>query len=229
MALAPLCSRVTPSLPSTAEEGRLAVVFVQGPGPRGCADSVLLNKAKLMSYACVAIVFAAVFVVNTLAAAVMSGVFSMGAKKTALTADSGCQAEQPRDAGKRSGVPPHQAGIHTGCWLWKCMDPTVRTVMSATSRCWGEWSGFVTTPGDGCGHGKDRLLEITQLLRQGKNTVGLGIFFFFLIALNYSQYQWFPVTSSFWTLLGGYELWSIQGSIPNNAQAAACLKAKGVQ
>lgn len=179
MALAPLCSRVTPSLPSTAEEGRLAVVFVQGPGPRGCADSVLLNKAKLMSYACVAIVFAAVFVVNTLAAAVMSGVFSMGAKKTALTADSGCQAEQPRDAGKRSGVPPHQAGIHTGCWLWKCMDPTVRTVMSATSRCWGEWSGFVTTPGDGCGHGKDRLLEITQLLRQGKNTVGLGIFFFF--------------------------------------------------
>lgn len=182
-----------------------------------------------MSYACVAIVFAAVFVVNTLAAAVMSGVFSMGAKKTALTADSGCQAEQPRDAGKRSGVPPHQAGIHTGCWLWKCMDPTVRTVMSATSRCWGQWSGFVTTPGDGCGHGKDRLLEITQLLRQGKNTVGLGIFFFFLIALNYSQYQWFPVTSSFWTLLGGYELWSIQGSIPNNAQAAACLKAKGVQ
>lgn len=41
-----------------------------------------------MSYACVAIVFAAVFVVNTLAAAVMSGVFSMGAKKTALTAQT---------------------------------------------------------------------------------------------------------------------------------------------
>lgn len=57
-----------------------------------------------MSYTCVAIVFAAVFVVNTLAAAVMSGVFSVGAKKTALTEqpqDSrSCQVEKPSDAGK---------------------------------------------------------------------------------------------------------------------------------
>lgn len=82
----------------------MAVVFALGPAPRSCADHVPLNKAKLMSHTCVAIVSAAVFVVNTLAAAIMSGVFSVGAKKTALTEqpqDSrGCQVEKPSDAGK---------------------------------------------------------------------------------------------------------------------------------
>lgn len=49
--------------------------------------------------------------------------------------------------------------------------------MSASSTCWGRWSGSVTTPaGDGCGHRKDGLLKNTQLLRQGKNTGRLGIF-----------------------------------------------------
>lgn len=93
-------------LSGAIEEGKLAVVFALGPAPRGCADPVPLNKAKLMSYTCVAIVFAAVFVVNTLAAASMSGVFSIGAKKTALTEKSqhsrGCQVEKPSDAGKQS-------------------------------------------------------------------------------------------------------------------------------
>lgn len=59
-----------------------------------------------MTYASVAIVFAAVFVVYTLAAASMSGVFSIGAKKTALTEQPqrsrGCQVEKPSDAGKQS-------------------------------------------------------------------------------------------------------------------------------
>lgn len=93
-------------LSGAVEEGKLAVVFALGPAPRGCADPVPLNKAKLMSYTCVAIVFAAVFVVNTLAAAIMSGVLSMGAKKTALTEQPqhsrGCQVEKPCDAGKQS-------------------------------------------------------------------------------------------------------------------------------
>lgn len=80
-------------LSGAVEKGKLAVVFALGPAPRGCADPVPLNKSKLMSYTCVAIVFAAVFVVNTLAAASMSGVFSMGAKKTALTE----QPQQSRD------------------------------------------------------------------------------------------------------------------------------------
>lgn len=79
-----------------------------------------------MSYACVAIVFAAVFVVNTLAAAIMSGVFSIGAKKTALTAQAqdsrGCQAEKPLVLGSKAGVSPHLGtGTRTGFWLWKCL------------------------------------------------------------------------------------------------------------
>lgn len=118
MALAPLCSRVTPSLPSTAEEGKLAVVFVQGPAPRGCADSVPLNKAKLMSYACVGIVFAADLVVNTLAAAVMSGVFSTGAKKTALTAQTvAARLSSPEMLGRGVGSLPIRLGptLALGC------------------------------------------------------------------------------------------------------------------
>lgn len=73
-----------------------------------------------MSYTCVAIVFAAVFVVNTLAAAIMSGVFSVGAKKTALTEQPqdrrGCQVEKPSDAGKQSEhlSPPQGCDL---CWL----------------------------------------------------------------------------------------------------------------
>lgn len=83
------------------------MVFVQGPDPRGCADSVPLNKAKLMSYACVTIVFAAVSVVNTLAAAVMSGVFSMGAKKTALTAQTvAARLSSPEMLGRRAVPTP---------------------------------------------------------------------------------------------------------------------------
>lgn len=93
-------------LSRAVEEGKLAVVFALGPAPRGCADPVPLNKTKLMSYTCVTIVFAAVFVVNNLAAASMSGVFSIGAKKTALTEQPqhsrGCQVEKPSDAGKQS-------------------------------------------------------------------------------------------------------------------------------
>lgn len=103
-----------------AEEGKLAVVFALDPAPRVCANPVPLNKAKLMSYICVAIVFAAVFVVNTLAAAITSGVFSIGAKKTALTEPArgsrGCQVEKPSDAGKQSErlSPPQGCDL---CWL----------------------------------------------------------------------------------------------------------------
>lgn len=118
-------------LSGAIEEGKLAVVFALGPAPRGCADPVPLNKAKLMSSTCVAIVFAAVFVVNTLAAASMSGVFSIGAKKTALTEQPqhsrGCQAEKLSDAGKQiECLSPLQVcylcslktmGTHTAPWL----------------------------------------------------------------------------------------------------------------
>lgn len=107
-------------LSRAVEEGTLAVVFALGPAPRGCADPVPLNKAKFMSYTCVAIVFAAVFVVNTLAAAIMSGVFSVGAKKTALTEqpqDSrACQVEKPSDAGKQSEHLSPLQGCDL-CWL----------------------------------------------------------------------------------------------------------------
>lgn len=98
----------------------MAVFFALGPAPRGCADPVPLNKAKLISYTCVAIVFASVFVVNTLAAAIMSGVFSVGAKKTALTEQSqdsrGCQVEKPSDAGKQSERLSPLQGCDL-CWL----------------------------------------------------------------------------------------------------------------
>lgn len=98
-----------------AEEGKLAVVFALGPAPRVCANPVPLNKAKLMSYICVAIVFAAVFVVNTLAAAITSGVFSIGAKKTVLTEPArgsrGCQVEKPSDAGKQKRASLPTSGL----------------------------------------------------------------------------------------------------------------------
>lgn len=94
-----------------------------------------------MSYACVAIVFAAVFIVNTLAAAIMSGVFSTGAKKAALTAQAqdrrGCQAEQPLVLGSKVGVSPHlDAGTRAGFWLWKSLCPPWLGDEHDKRKCW---------------------------------------------------------------------------------------------
>lgn len=220
-------------LSGAVEEGKLAEVFALGPAPRGCADPVPLNKAKLMSYTCVAIVFTAVFVVNTLAAATMSGVFCIGAKKTALTKQPqhsrGCQVEKPSDAGKQSNSlsPLQVCDLHS------------LRAMETQHPCGWVMSVVSTKVNDRC---LDLIVLFCKLHLSKVRVKALDnqptwkynsynrrkpagyIGDFFLIALNYSQYQWFPVTSSFWTLLDCHELWCIQFSIPDYTQATVCLR-----
>lgn len=113
----------------------MAMVFALSPAPKGCADPGPLNKAKLMSYTCVAIVFAAVFVVNTLAAAVLSGVFKAEAKKIALTEQlqdrRGCQVKKPSDARKQSQHLSSLQGCDL-CWVLTVETDTVRAVIGTS-------------------------------------------------------------------------------------------------